>query len=166
MNEINGAKLNIQCLRVLVVFGHWFAIGAAISQPLPSPSRTAFKCEVDGKVSYADAPCLGAKKVDLEPTRGLNADSGKERLGRDVQRERQREMFAEGVRPLTGMDAKQFDRFGRRMNLSPEHRQECLRLDREIPVVEASEKSSSKESLRTVQAKLLGLRRVYLELRC
>jgi hypothetical protein len=32
----------------------------APAQTLPSPSRTVYKCEHDGKVVYSDAPCPGA----------------------------------------------------------------------------------------------------------
>jgi len=46
---------------------------------LPEPTRTVFKCEEAGKVTYSDAPCLGAQKVDVQPTRGLNKSSGTER---------------------------------------------------------------------------------------
>lgn len=143
---------------------------------LPAPSRTAFKCEADGKVSYSDSPCLGAKKVDLEPTRGLSSSvSGKSPLsaspplGADVQRERQREALAEAIKPITGLDAKQFDIQGRRLKqLSPEARQSCARLDRAIPAAEAAEASASasKASLPAAQEHLLQLRRRFRELRC
>ncbi|MEK8086891.1 hypothetical protein WNB94_10760 [Aquabacterium sp. A3] len=45
----------------------------AIATSLPPPSRTVYKCEVGGKVHYADSPCVGAQKVDVTPTRGMNA---------------------------------------------------------------------------------------------
>jgi hypothetical protein len=60
-------------------------------------------------------PCLGAaEKLEVEPTRGVSKLSGSERIGSDVSRERWREGLAEAVRPITGMDAKQFATFGRR----------------------------------------------------
>ncbi|MBK1714845.1 hypothetical protein CKO43_18960 [Rubrivivax gelatinosus] len=49
---------------------------AAQAQKLPTPSRDVFRCESNGKVIYSDSPCIGAKKVDVEPTRGLDASSG------------------------------------------------------------------------------------------
>lgn len=86
--------------------------------------------------------------------------------GADVRREREREMFAEAVRPVTGMDAKQLDTYGRRLKLAPEARQSCLKLDRDIPSAEAEEKSATKASLPGVQAKLLALRSRYRLLKC
>jgi len=139
-----------------------------------APSRTAFKCEVDGRVSYSDSPCLGAKKVELEPTRGLNSStagvspiSGAPPLGADVQRERRREAMAEALRPLTGMNAKQFDTSGRRLTqLSPEARQACERLDRAIPVAEEAEAGAGKAALPAAQEQVLQLRRKFRALRC
>jgi hypothetical protein len=48
------------------------ATTGAEGQPMSSrslPTRTAFKCVVAGKVTYSDAPCEGAQRVDLQPTR-------------------------------------------------------------------------------------------------
>lgn len=139
---------------------------AAMAQSLPAASRTAFKCEVDGKVTYSDAPCLGAKKVDLEPTRGLNAGGSVVLPGTDVRRERERELLAEAVRPVTGMDSKQLDAFGRRLKLTQEVKQTCAKLDRDIPATEAEEKVATKPNLPAIQSKLLVLRSKYRELKC
>jgi hypothetical protein len=111
--------------------------GVAQAQSLPPPSRTVFKCEVAGKVVYSDSPCLGARKVDVEPTRGADKSTGKERVGADVGRERQREAFAEAVKPITGMNAKQFDIATNRTKLTAEAQSQCRRLDAQIPEAEA-----------------------------
>ena len=50
---------------------------------------------------------MGAQVIDVEPTRGLNKSSGRVQIGADVQHEQHREMIAEALRPLTGLDAKQ-----------------------------------------------------------
>lgn len=57
---------------------------AAFAQSLPPPSRTVFKCEEAGKVVYSDSPCLGARQIDVEPTRGVNQITGKRLTGPDV----------------------------------------------------------------------------------
>lgn len=102
-----------------------FASTSTWAQGLPSPSRTLFKCVIGGKVSYSDSPCLGAEKIDIEPTRGVSKLSGSERIGNDVRREQHRELIAEAIRPIAGMDAKQMDIFGRRMKLTPDAPREC-----------------------------------------
>lgn len=61
------------------------AVDYVCAQSLPPPSRTVFRCEEGGKVVYSDSPCVGARKIDVEPTRGVSKLSGRERVGRDVQ---------------------------------------------------------------------------------
>jgi hypothetical protein len=96
-----------------------FANGPAWSQNLPPPSPTVYKCELNGRIEYSDNPCLGAARLEIEPTRGLNKSTGREREGRDVRGERRREAFAEAIRPPTGKDAKQLDALSQRMKLTP-----------------------------------------------
>jgi hypothetical protein len=118
-------SLAASCTTMMMSAGH--------AQKLPPVSRMVFKCEVLGNVVYSDAPCLGAKPIDVEPTRGLDQSSGRRRVGSDVLNEQMREAMAEGIRPVTGMDAKQLAVQGRRNQLSANAQQECRRLDGEIP---------------------------------
>lgn len=89
----------------------------AWAQSLPQPSRTVFRCEVEGKVTYSDSPCLGARRIQIEPTRGVSKLSGSERIGNDVRVERHREIMAEALQPLTGMDARRWSSLGDGSNL-------------------------------------------------
>lgn len=142
---------------------------SAWAQQLPPPSRTVYKCEAGGKTHYSDSPCLGAKKIEVEPTRGLDRSSGRRRQGADFQREHAREAFATAVKPLTGMDARQLDRAGRRMQLAPDAQKACRRLDLEIPRLEVAEIEQLRlqgEKLKALQAQLLAARRQFRELRC
>ena len=138
----------------------------AFAQKLLPPSRTVYKCNVAGKIVYSDSPCLGAEKIEIEPTRGLSNSSGHEQLGADVRRERQREDFAEAIKPLTGLNAKQLDVQGRRMKLSSNAQQECRALDKSTAASELDEKRASKQELLSIQAHLLSLRKRYRELGC
>jgi len=173
--RLQALRLAAVTALLILIEGSGSSSGSALAQAtLPAPSRTAFKCEVDGKVSYSDSPCLGAKKVELEPTRGLSSSPNSKAqaaetapFGTDVHRERQREGIAQALRPLTGMDAKQLDTTGRRLSqLSPEARQACERLDRAIPLAEETEARASKAALPAAQEQLLQLRRKFRELRC
>lgn len=136
------------------------------AQALPPTSRTVFKCQVAGQPVYSDAPCPGAQRLELEPTRGLNKTSGRELIGQDVQREHHREIFAEAVRPLTGMDATQLDALSRRQKLTHSAQQTCYQLDRQIPATEKEEKLAPPPNLGEVQTRLLRLRQDYRKLRC
>jgi hypothetical protein len=138
----------------------------SFAQKLSPPTRTVFKCEYDGKVHYSDSPCLGAKKLEIDPTRGVDTLSGKEQVGADVRHEQLREGVAEALRPLTGMDAKQTEVMSRRIKLNEEARVECSRLDAAIPKSEAEERGAEKESIGRTQAKLFAQRNRFRQLGC
>jgi hypothetical protein len=140
--------------------------GLALGQTLPTPSRTVFKCTESGVTVYSDAPCVGAQKLEIEPTRGVNRTTGKERTGKDVHRELQREAMAEAIRPITGMDAKQFETAGRRMKLSADTQRECRKFDRDIPALESQERRAQAAELARTQQDLFRLRSRFAELRC
>jgi len=137
------------------------------AQTLPPPSRTVYKCEDGKQVYYSDSPCLGAKKVDVEPTRGLNKSTGQEQLGQDVRDERLRESMAEAVKPITGLDAKQFDQLSRRQRLSAEAQQRCRLLDQQIPAAESAERSAKTGGEPTAaKQRLFELRTAYRKAGC
>ena len=147
---------------VLIAVGTYFAF----AQKLPPTTRTVYKCEVNGKTIYSDDPCVGAQKLEVEPTRGVDTSAGPRRVGADVQREQHREAIAEAIRPLTGMDAKQLDVAGRRMKLAPEARRQCSDLDRAVPAMESRERLAKANERETVQKQLHELRVRARELRC
>lgn len=140
------------------------------AQSLPKASREAFRCEVNGKVVYTDQPCLGAKKVDTEPTRGMNMNSGRVMVGKDVQQEIYREQMATALKPLTGMDKKQYALHHKRFQLPASAKFECQRLDQSIPEAEINERSAQKSGDRTnllrVQQDLLQQRQRFVKLGC
>jgi hypothetical protein len=143
-----------------------FGSVAASSQTLPPPSRSVYKCDVNGKAVYSDSPCVGATKIDIEPTRGLNMSSGKELTGADVKREQQREAFAEAIRPLTGMDAKQLATQSRRLRLTPDAQRECRLLDQAVVEHEGIERIAGTEGLPETQQRLFRVRQRSRDLGC
>ena len=138
----------------------------AFSQHLPAPSRTVYKCENNGKTFYSDSPCLGAKKIDIEPTRGLNKLTGSERSGKDVSREIQREQIAEAVKPVTGLTAKQFEVAGRRQKLDANAQRRCQSLDAALPSLEQQESNATASERHQLQAQVFNLRAEYRRLGC
>lgn len=143
-----------------------FALAPCHAQKVPAPSREVFKCEENGKIVYSDAPCLGAKRVDVEPTRGLNKSTGSEKVGADVRRERMDEAMAKAVEPIFGETVEQRAKRHRRASLPAKAKVYCNRLDAEIPAAEQEERQSGKEQLPRIQSKLLKLRQQYKELKC
>jgi Domain of unknown function (DUF4124) len=151
----------------LALFALAIASSSTMAQNLPPPSRTVYRCEDGGKVHYSDAPCLGAKKIEVQPTRGLNKSTGKELVGQDVSRERTQDAVANGMRPLTGKSTEALYRSGRRAQLSPDAQRLCQRLDRELPQAEAAEISArTAEQRHEIQQQLLKLRTAFRDNRC
>lgn len=141
------------------------ASGTVIGQHLPPASRTVYKCESGGRVVYSDEPCSAAKKLEIEPTRGLTT-TGKERAGADVRNEVFREQLGEAVRPITGMNSKQYDVATKRVKLSAEAQRECRALDLSMPRAEAVERQAKGVELAESQRELLRQRKRFRELRC
>ena len=150
-----GATLIAAC----ILFTAAPAVSSA--QTLLAPSRSIYKCSANGVMSYSDAPCLGAERLEIEPTRGVGRKEG-----RDVQQERHREMFAEAVRPLTGLDAKQLNIQGHRIKLLPDIQRECRALDAQIPSAERDEGRATGERLNVIKGSLFNLRQRQRDLRC
>ncbi len=136
------------------------------AQSLPPPSRTVYKCEDGKKVHYSDSPCLGGKKVDVEPTRGLNRSSGRERVGQDVQREENNELMAAALRPILNETPEQRSTRHKRFKLEPSAKAECARLDVKVPRLEEQERSATSETIAAVQRQLLASRTRFHNLRC
>ena len=145
-----------------------FLCTSAQAQPstLPCPTRTVFKCEVDGKVVYSDEPCVGAKRVDVEPTKGLNRSTGREVIGKDVARVTQSAQLSEAIRPITGMSAERFEVEKRRVYLAPEIKSECNRLDTVIGAGERREAVLQGVEKVAVQQQLYSMRKRYREATC
>ena len=138
----------------------------AYAQSLPAPSRTVFKCEINGKVAYSDSPCLGAQRLDIRPTRGIDKSTGNERIGKDVRQERSDEKIAKAWEPIFAETPEQRAKRHRRAALKPESRTQCSRLDQEIELAEQAERNATKAMLSDVQSDLLRLRRQYRDTRC
>lgn len=74
------------------------------------------------------------------------------------------EAMAEGIRPLTGMDAKQLAVQGRRNQLNSAAQQECNRLDGEILSAQKDETTAIQSELKDVRLKLFQKRKRSKEL--
>jgi hypothetical protein len=160
-------ETELEALLTLMALGAHFVVHAqTTAQSLPAPSRVIYKCVVAGKTAYTDEPCLGAKLLHIEPSRDLSKFSGKEMIGADVQRENHRDMMADAIRPLAGLNHQQYATVSRRVNLAGAAKAECGMLDQTIPRSEAMEAASSREARPPIQRDLLLLRQRFKELRC
>lgn len=121
-------------------------------------AQPVYKCTEGGKTVYSDEPCLNASVISVTPTRGLDSSTGRALKGADVQREIRREAIADAIKPITGMNAQQLDRAGRRQKLSVEAQRECTSLDAKLPAANAASAADP--------TGLFLMRKRYRELRC
>lgn len=142
-------------------------MSSSFAQTLPPTSRTVFKCEVGSKVVYSDSPCPGAKRIELEPTRGFSDGARADKFGTDVWRERHNERMAEALKPVFGENPKQRATRLRRAKLEAAAQLECTKLDRDLPAAEQQERTApSAADLSSTRTRLFDLRRRFRELRC
>jgi hypothetical protein len=150
-----------------VLLGVFLACTMAPAQSqLPAPSRTIYKCQVKGTVSYSDEPCAGAQRLDVTPTRGVSRLSGSSRTGKDVASEIHTEQMAAAFRPLSGMNASEYATAGRRGNLSSTVQRECRQLEPGILSLEQAESRANPVTIQAIQQNLLTLRKRYKTLSC
>jgi hypothetical protein len=144
-----------------------FAACMAQAQTLDK-SRIVYRCEHQGKITYADEPCVGAKEVDVTPTQGLDKSSGVSRKGAEVRRDEHRRQLVQALKPLDGrMDEKRFDQLVHRQPLSPEAQRACRQLDQQLPQLKAAESSASTESAKAqAEVNLFRARKAFKHLRC
>ena len=138
----------------------------ACAQNLPPPKREIFRCEDGEKIVYSDSPCLGAKRVDVLPTRGVNKTTGTERTGTDVRSEGYNETMANVLYPILGETAAQREARHRRVNLSQAGKSACSKLDDTTPAAEKRERTATGAQLQTIQIQLFQLRKEYKNLGC
>ena len=154
--KTSGSCLVVASLLLLTLPGH---------AQLPAPSRTIYKCEVNGKIAYTDEPCLGAQRLDVMPTRGVNKLSGQTRIGADVAREHRQEGMARAFKPLTGMNEQQFATETRRYRLDASSKRECRTLEAAILDNEQRERSG-RGMVNALEQEILELRQRYHKLGC
>jgi hypothetical protein len=150
------------CFAALVL-----AACTAQSQTLDK-SRVVYRCEQQGKITYADEPCVGATEVDVTPTQGLDKSSGVSRKGAEVRRDEHRRQLVQAIKPLDGrMDEKRFDQLVHRQPLSPEAQRGCRQLDQQLPQLKVAEASATTASAKAqAEVNLFRARKAFKDLRC
>lgn len=128
--------------------------------------KTVYRCETAGRVSYSDAPCVGAQEIDATPTQGMDKMTGKSRKGRDVQRAEYNAAMADAIQPLTGMRAEEYKVYQRRFQLSPADKFECTRLDHRLPGLKQAVQTADPRALAQAEVELYKARKRFNDLNC
>ena len=147
---------------------HWpLALLGLLSFSIPAyAQKPVYRCETAGKVSYSDAPCLGAKEIDATPTQGMDKMTGASRKGADVQRAEHNALMADALKPLTGMSPEQYRVYKHRFKLSPRDKAECTRLDTELPDLKQRAATAPVSDKALADVELYKARKQFNDLNC
>ena len=147
---------------------HWsFALLGLLSFSIPAHAqKPVYRCETAGKVSYSDAPCVGAKEIDATPTQGMDKMTGASRKGADVQRAEHNALMADALKPLTGMSPEQYRVYKHRFKLSPRDKAECTRLDTELPELKQRAATATPTDKALADVELYKARKQFNDLNC
>lgn len=136
-------------------------LGAAYAGGPPT-----YKCHNGPRIEYSDEPCVAGEVVDTTPTHGMDKSTGVSRKGRDVQRAELQEVFANALKPLTGMNADQLQTAGRRQKLPLADQQQCAALDNQIPAQEMAARGATAPDKGKADVRLYLSRKQFKDLKC
>lgn len=137
---------------------------AAVLPVVAQPS--VYRCETNGKVTYSDAPCVGAKVIDATPTQGVDKMTGQSRKGRDVQRDEFNAAFDNALRPLHGRSHADMDVMRRRIKLTNIDQAQCSSLDKRLPRLESEAAGASGHEKARADVDLYKARKQFFDLKC
>lgn len=129
-------------------------------------AQAVYKCQSETAVVYSHEPCLNAAVVDARPAQEMGKSSGQSRKGADVRKSENGKAKARAMEPVSGETKEQSETRSRRLKLTTEARQECVKLDGVLPSLEADARSSGKPAAPNAEQRLLESRKRFRELRC
>lgn len=125
-----------------------------------------YRCETNGRVAYSDSPCVGAKVIDATPTQGVDKMSGQSRKGAEVQRTEMNNALDDALKPLTGKSRGEMDVLRRRSRLPMADQAECVRLDRQLAMLDGGESKSDNRARAEAEVRLYQARKRSFDLKC
>jgi len=138
-----------------------------LSITLPSwAAPPVYRCETNGRITYSDAPCVGAKVIDATPTQGMDKMTGQSRKGKDVQTAEMNTAIDKAVQPLTGRTHEEMNTARRRFKLGAQDQAECTRLDAKLPNLEADVAGASESTKAHADVELYKARKRFFDLSC
>ncbi|WP_232080737.1 DUF4124 domain-containing protein [Variovorax sp. SRS16] len=152
--------MNAKMPRLLVA-----ALFAALVLPVSAQPKV-YRCETNGRVAYSDAPCVGAKPVDVTPTQGMDRMGGQSRKGREVQNDEFNSIFDSATGPLHGRSHEDMNVMRRRVKLPTSDQTQCTRLDGELPQIEEVAARATGAAKAQADVDLYKARKRFFDLKC
>lgn len=132
------------------------------AQDLPPPTATVYKCHVQGRVLYTDAPCPGAKTIAVTPPRPQPRAVPPAPAPVPLSAAPTAAIRTDSIRNDATPKEVQYRRF----RLTPRERTECRRLDDALPAREAELRNAAPAERDTIEADVQRLRGRVRQLGC
>jgi hypothetical protein len=133
-----------------------------ISVSAPASAQTVYKCGSGRSVTYSEKPC-SKRVLDTDQAPIPVKPNPKET---DVRRIEQNRILARAMRPRPGESADEFKARRQRARLLATDREECARLDKRMPVEQASMINPDPREVLKAETALGESRKRFSELRC
>lgn len=129
-------------------------------------AQQVYRCEINGHISYAHEPCLGAQAIDTTPTQGMDKMTGTTQKGADVQRDEHRKLLSKISSQITGLSPETHQRLSHRHKLSRSEQLECATWDMRLPSLEQDAAKASDAQKAKAEVALFRARQAFRDLRC
>lgn len=142
----------------------WLCV--ALGLPYTVMAQQVYRCEVNGKVSYSNEPCQGAKVVNTTPAQSSDRTSGQQRKDMDALKAELERNNATKTRALTAKAPEDPEVARRRENLTPLAKHSCSLLDQSLPQLRENAAHGTPENKEKADIQLYKARKAFQDLRC
>ncbi|MEO5672181.1 MAG: hypothetical protein ABIR26_15940 [Ramlibacter sp.] len=137
-------------------------LGVAGCTPV-SAQTPVYQCGSGKAVTYSEKPCTGGRLVNTDDAPVPVKPNPK---GEDMRRKEENRVMAQTMRKRAGESTGQFETRRRRARLMDGDRAECARLDKRMPVEEASLTNPDKGEAAKAEVSLEASRKRFTQLGC
>ena len=138
----------------------------ALGLPYTVMAQQVYRCEVNGKVSYSNEPCQGAKVVNTTPAQSSDRTSGQQRKDMDALKAELERNNATKTRALAAKTPEDPEVAKRRENLTPLAKHSCSLLDQSLPQLRENAAHGTPENKEKADIQLYKARKAFQDLRC
>ena len=130
----------------------------------PAGAQTpVYQCGSGKSITYSEKPCTGGRLVNTEDAPVPVKPNPK---GEDMRRKEENRVLAQTMKKRAGETTEQFEARRRRARLLDADRAECARLDKRMPVEEASLTNPDKAEASKAEVSLEASKKRFTQLGC
>ena len=138
----------------------------ALGLPYSVTAQQVYRCEVNGKVSYSNEPCQGAKLVKTPPAQSSDKTPAQHQKDMDTLKAELERNTATKTRALAAKAPEDPEVAKRRENLTPLAKHSCSLLDQSLPQLRENAAHGTPESKEKAGIQLYKARKAFQDLRC